>query len=206
MRTTNRTHGRTFIEAARRAQIVRSAIETIADLGFTNASLAEIARRAGISKSVISYHFESKEELVEQVVAQVFEEAVSMVVPRLQAEPTAAGKVRAYIEARVGHLATHREQMAALFHIWTSFRTQDGKLRLDETTAEPTLQAIEEILRLGQAQGEFREFSTRVMAVAIRQAIDGVVLQSMVNPQLDLDLFARELAGLFDRAMRRTTE
>ena len=63
----------TFIEAARREQIVRCAGETIAQLGYARASLAEIAKHAGISKSVISYYFATKDELIRQVVADVYE-------------------------------------------------------------------------------------------------------------------------------------
>lgn len=44
--------GYSFIEAARRAQIVESAIETIAEAGYARASMAQIAPRAGISKGV----------------------------------------------------------------------------------------------------------------------------------------------------------
>ncbi|MGA9830159.1 MAG: TetR family transcriptional regulator, partial [Trebonia sp.] len=44
---------RTFIETARRAQIMAAAIDTIAELGFGQASLARIAERAGTSKGVI---------------------------------------------------------------------------------------------------------------------------------------------------------
>ncbi|MEV7908062.1 TetR family transcriptional regulator, partial [Streptomyces anulatus] len=47
---------KSFIERARRAQIIASAIEVIAEHGFANASLARIAKHAGISKGVISYH------------------------------------------------------------------------------------------------------------------------------------------------------
>lgn len=71
MRTKNASGGQkrpSFIEAARRAQIIECAIETIAMLGYAQASLAQIAKRAGISKSVITYHFTGEEELIEQVV------------------------------------------------------------------------------------------------------------------------------------------
>lgn len=40
-----------FIEAARRTQLIAYAIETIASLGYAQASLAHIAKLAGISKS-----------------------------------------------------------------------------------------------------------------------------------------------------------
>ena len=64
--------GRTFIETARRAQIVQAAIDTIADLGYANASYAQIAKRAGLSSTgLISYHFHSKDDLIEQVIAEL---------------------------------------------------------------------------------------------------------------------------------------
>ena len=50
----------TFTEAARRTQIIECAIETLATLGYAQASLAHIAKRAGISKGVIVYYFSSK--------------------------------------------------------------------------------------------------------------------------------------------------
>ncbi len=55
-----------FIEKARRAQIMECAIETLAEVGYVKASLGQIAKRAKISKGVISYYFTNKEELLEQ--------------------------------------------------------------------------------------------------------------------------------------------
>ena len=54
---------RSFIEEQRRSQIVDIAIQTIATQGFSQASLAEIAKEAGISKGVISYHFADNHKL-----------------------------------------------------------------------------------------------------------------------------------------------
>jgi AcrR family transcriptional regulator len=54
---------RTFIETARRAQIMAAAIDTIAELGYGQASLARIAQRAGTSKGVICYHFVGNDDL-----------------------------------------------------------------------------------------------------------------------------------------------
>src|SRR5580693_7433483 len=70
MRSTPERDG-TFTERARRGQIVECAIELIAERGYGDTSIAKIAERAGIAKSVVLYHFVSKEELVGAVVTQV---------------------------------------------------------------------------------------------------------------------------------------
>jgi TetR/AcrR family transcriptional regulator, fatty acid metabolism regulator protein len=52
MRSKYTDHNRSFVSNARRAQIVEAAIETVAEVGYANASLARIAVRPGISKGV----------------------------------------------------------------------------------------------------------------------------------------------------------
>lgn len=203
MRSNRKPSGRTFLEDARRAQIVAHAIETLADEGYQHTTLARIAESAGISKSVIVYHFGGKDEVLEQVVTEVFAAATDTVRPRLEAEKTATGKLAAYVQARIEFLKTHRQHMLALFEIWMNLRDEDGALRLGEPDAEATVDAIERILQDGQRSGEFAAFSTPVMAMAIRQAVDGVLLQLRAYPDLDLDTCARELVALFDRATRR---
>lgn len=72
--------------------------------------------------------------------------------------------------------------------------------------ADPVLRELEMLLRYGQERGEFREFSTRVMAVTIRNAIDGLLPRLAVSPKLDLKLYADELVTLFDMATRKSPE
>src|SRR5690349_11588172 len=50
---------RTFVETARRAQIVDAAIDVLAEHGYPNTSFAKIAARAGLSSTgMISHHFD----------------------------------------------------------------------------------------------------------------------------------------------------
>jgi AcrR family transcriptional regulator len=195
------TEKRTFLDEARRTQIVACAIEVIAERGYANTSLANIAERAGTSKGVILYHFAGKDELIEQVVAEVFAVATAELVPKLQTQTTARGQLRTYIEARVGFLTTHLRHMRALMEIWLGYRGPDGKMQLADA-GEPTLDAIEQLLVRGQENGEFRSFPTRPMAVTIGQAIDGALLQRFAHPELDLAAFAAELVTIFDLATR----
>jgi AcrR family transcriptional regulator len=201
-KTTDQNY-RSSIEAARRAHIITYAIETIAALGYAQASLAQIAKRAGMSKSVISYHFTSKDELIEQVVTDTYTSALHFILPKIPAQSTASDQLRAYIQADVDFIGTHRMQVAALVEIMTNFRTGDGKLRYDVQAEEPILAGLETFLRKGQQDGDFRTFDTRVMAVTMRRAIDALPHLLTAYPDLDLEAYARELVALFDRATRK---
>jgi AcrR family transcriptional regulator len=206
MRTKNASNGRkrpSFIEAARRAQFIECAIETIATLGYAQASLAQIAKRANISKSVITYYFKSREELIEQVVTEIYTAAVQVVTPQIAAQPTARLRLQAYIRSAVDYIGTHRMRMTALLEIVFNFRTADGKLRYGGTTEKWILTALEALLRQGQEEGEFRAFDLHVMAVTIRRAIDAVAPLFATNPNLDVESYAQELVTLFDRATRK---
>ena len=172
-------------------------------LGYAQASLAQIARRANISKSVITYHFTSKEELIEQVVTEIYTAAVQVVTPQIAAQPTATLMLQAYIRSAVEYIGTHRMQMMALMEIVLNFRTADGKLRYGGATEEWILTSLEALLRKGQQEGEFRPFDLRVMVVTIRRAIDAVAPLFATNPNLDTDSYAQELVTLFDRATRK---
>ena len=192
-----------FIEAARKAQLIECAIATIATLGYTQASLAQIAKCADISKSVIAYYFTSKEELIEQVVTAIYKDAAAFIGPRITAQPTPALRLHAYIQSHVEYISTHLQQMMAISTIAINFRTEEGKLRYGAATAEPMRAPLETLLRNGQQAGEFREFDVHVMAVTIRAAIDALSPLFIAHPHLDADLYARELTTLFDRATRK---
>jgi TetR/AcrR family transcriptional regulator, fatty acid metabolism regulator protein len=191
-----------FIEEARRAQIIESAIETFAELGYTNTSLARIAERAGISKGVISYHFAGKTELMEQIVEQVYREIIQFVLSRMEEETTATGALRANIRSVAEYMRGHRAQLLALGEIFNNVRTPDGKRRYGVTFNEPVYEGREAVFRRGQQAGEFRSFDPRVMSIAVQDAIDGMFAYWVTYPDHDLEAHADELADLFEHATR----
>ncbi|NLU68575.1 TetR/AcrR family transcriptional regulator [Streptomyces sp. HNM0574] len=192
---------RSFIERARRAQIVEAAVEVIAARGFARASLARIAERAGISKGVISYHFAGKSELIEQLVRQVYERIGVFVAERLEGQSVSAAWIRLYVSSLATYMQGHRVQLAALGEIFGNYRTPEGELRYGVASSEEMYQGLEAAFREGQANGEFREFDTRVMAVTFQSSVDSMFAYWMTYPERDLTAYARELAGLFVHAM-----
>jgi TetR/AcrR family transcriptional regulator, fatty acid metabolism regulator protein len=195
--------GRTFIETARRAQIMAAAIDTIAALGYGQASLARIAETAGTSKGVILYHFAGKDDLIRELVAELSAKGRAYLGPRLEAEPTGTGMLHAYIEANLAFIRENRNHVLATVEIALSGRSADGSPRCDMSIREAGVAALQELLAHFQGTGEFRaDFDPLVMALAIRATLDAVPARLARNPDLDLDHYGRELADLFQIATR----
>ena len=195
---------RTFIENARRQQIVGAAIDTIAEVGYGQASLARIAARIGISKGVISYHFAGKDDLIKQVVIDVVEAGRAYILHRVFAESTGPAMLRAYIESNLAFMREHRNYMVAVVEILRNgaFTTDSGR-RVDGRDVDVAAHLLEEQLARLQAEGELRsDFDPGVMAVAVRATIDVVPHRLVRDPGFDIENYAREIAAIFDLATR----
>jgi len=199
---------RTFIENARREQIVAAAIDTIADVGFAQASLARIADRIGISKGVISYHFAGKDDLIRQVAIEIVEAARAYIIPRVLVESTGPATLRAYIESHLAFMREHRNYMVAIVDIVRNGGvTTGGQRRFDGRDVDVAVHFLEELLARLQAEGELRsDFDPGVMAVAIRASIDSVPYRLARDPNLDVEHYAREIVSIFVLATRVADE
>src|SRR5882757_1103673 len=116
-----------FTRTARKAQIVSCAIEVIAEVGFAQASIRKIADRVGIAMSAVLYHFGTKDNLVDAIVEHMYRMALAVVVPAIDAETTASGKLNAYIRSSIQYFGTNRVALQALASLGASYQPSDGR-------------------------------------------------------------------------------
>ena len=186
-----------FIEEARRRQIVQTAIETIATQGFSQASLAEIARKAGISKGVISYHFAGKKELIREILASLIREPSEFIKDRVSRSEGALEKLIAYVQANFEFMKRNRDGYVALVDLWGQRGLDKDFDRFNAEAYEPSRRYLGKILEAGQASGEIRAVPMPVTASIIQAAIDGVMLQWVFDPEaIDLDEASSEIVAM----------
>ena len=191
----------TFTQRKRRHQLVDCAIDAIVDLGFARASVGEVARRAGVSKGVVTYHFAAKDDLIYEVVARIFDSVKSFLEDRLGA--TAPDRfVADYITAWVAYYREHTRYMLAIREIWSNFRREDGELQFGGQAVDGELGIVRQVLEMGQTDGSLGKFSAEVMAVSMKAALDALLARLADDPGLDLESYGAELVSLFERATR----
>lgn len=193
-----------FIEQARREQVVRAAAETVAQVGYANASLSRIAEQAGISKSVISYHFSGKDELMVLVAQQFIDTATEFIITRVEAEPTASGQLSAWISGQVEYYAAHRTGFLAMISIITNHRSPDGSNPFSSQLTEE-VDEIAQLLERGQRDREFREFDPRATAVIILRSTEALISAWVTDENVDLTAQLDTLLDFVHHAIRRET-
>jgi AcrR family transcriptional regulator len=196
------TGGRSFIERARREQIVMAAIDVLYESGFAAASLGAIAERIGVSKGVISYHFTGKDEVLSEVMAHVLAEGRAYMVPRIRAAGSYREALRIYLTSNLEYIGANRRKIMAFIEILNgSPPTGTGTAPWDEGR-QTVVDELRDLLAAGQAAGEFGEFSASVAAVSIRASIDVLSILLRADPEMDTAAYAAELLRLYERGVQ----
>lgn len=84
-------------ESERKRRILVSAIKVFGDKGFQNATIAEIARDAGIGDATIYEYFESKEDLLLAIPVEITKELIPEIHDHMMGIKGAFNKLRKFI-------------------------------------------------------------------------------------------------------------
>jgi TetR/AcrR family transcriptional regulator len=167
----------TFVEQARRRQIVEGTIDLVAAEGLAAASLSAIAKRVGLSKAAVLYHFSSKDEVLAETVAHVLGALVAEVGGAVDAaHPDPRAMLLAYVRGFRTHLRAHRTHVRLLVEAGAAAPNDPSRW-----------QNVAAIIGAGQESGTFGEGDTRTLAVLVNGALDGLVGEWLRDETYDLD-------------------
>jgi AcrR family transcriptional regulator len=172
-------------DAARnRALLLAAATDEFAEHGL-EASVADIARRAGIGKGTVFRHFPTKDDLIAAIVLDRIENLRTIGENLLAAEDPGAGLLE-FLTA-----AGQQRQQRDL-----SFLMAAGELKPDVKRAQATLfQVIEDLVARAREYGAIRADVTGTDVFLLMCAPNYV---SAYVPDADPDLWRRYLAIIFD--------
>jgi len=204
MENNKKEEKQSFIAEARREQIVEAAIRTLDDIGYAKASLAQIAKRAGISTALISYHFSDKSDLMNHLLETLAHRSTSYIMKKVKDEKKPQEKLHAFQLASLVYQDAHPDQNAALLEIIFNARTPDNipYYKLNDEDDDPLLKVLQQILHDGQKQGVFGEFHVAVMSHFIQGAIGEYMFNDRLVQQINLEVYSNELIKIVDKAVQ----
>jgi len=114
--------------AARAAELSRLAIEIVENEGAAALTLAELARRAGLSRPSLYSYFDSREDLVATICEQAVTVWADEVIATMEAESDPLLRLQAFVIAQLEAAAASRHQAA--FALLESGLSPEGHARV----------------------------------------------------------------------------
>jgi AcrR family transcriptional regulator len=96
-----------------REKILEAALTLFRERGFTEATMREIAARAGVASGLAYYYFESKDAIV-LAFYQRAKDDLPALLESTNVETTLAGRLRAIIETKLQYFSPNRKFLGAL--------------------------------------------------------------------------------------------
>ncbi|MBN1104765.1 MAG: TetR/AcrR family transcriptional regulator [Deltaproteobacteria bacterium] len=163
----------------RKEQILRAAEQVFAQKGFQEATVSDVARKAGLSDATIYEYFPSKEELLFSIPGQTARRSRESMEHLLNHIRGASNKIRAIIYGYLWFYETHPDYAAVAMLVLKQNRNF-LKTAAYEDVRELT-RLILRVIEEGIAGGEFRpDINPYVVRSAILGAIEHLVIRGVL--------------------------
>ena len=160
----------------RRIEILEATCDVVIERGFAGTRVADVAKKLGVSNSLIHYHFASKEELL----AAAFEHYAQKDLVDMQRDsdsaPTFVAKLWRLIESYVPEGSDDVEWMIWI-DAWGEALRNPKMKPISQQLDEQSIAVFEKVLRAGNEAGEFHCVHPRESATRISGLIDGLAVQ-----------------------------
>jgi AcrR family transcriptional regulator len=169
------------LQEFRTSEILAAARSEFALKGFANATIDDIAERAGIAKGTVYLYFPSKNDLFLALLRQGVLELHENARREMEAASDALGRLRAFLHARLAYCSRNRD----FFRIYyTEYRMQTrpaGDRPEFQDLYDQQARLLESILQSGIRMGQFRPFDVHKAARLIYEMVRAAVAQHVLE-------------------------
>ena len=185
----------------KRGRIMDAAIKVFAERGFHTATVAEIARSAGVADGTIYLYFKGKDDLLLRLFDEKMTELLAEARAELAREPDAPARLARFIQLHLS-LVERNPDLAAVLIVELRQSAQFLKAA-DRNKLAAYVEVIAEVVREGQERGELDgSISAGTVKRAIFGALDELALAWLLSGRRTaLKKTATEVADWFVRGL-----
>ncbi len=188
-------------------KILHAAIKEFADKGFREAKISGIAKNAGIGKGTIYEYFKSKDELIFNSFYLFMDEINTTIAKKIYNIFDPLEKLKAFFNAWIDFLdSPFMDFMEVILDFWAEgIKNKQKDIRIDlKTMYQEYRLMIQNLLDDCIVEKEFRKIDTHLTSSIIIGALDGLMLQWIVDKDVfDLKKAIKSLGGMVIDSLKR---
>jgi AcrR family transcriptional regulator len=167
----------------RRRQILKAAVQVIAEKGLCDTGIKDVADQAGTSPALVIYYFGKKDVLLAEALSfadeQFYAQTADAVAELTSARDRLVELVRC--SCSVGEAEDDFDEWVLWLDLWAR-APRDPDVARDRAAMDRRWRAtIGEIVRAGQATGEFAAHDVDAFALRLGALIDGLAIQVVLH-------------------------
>lgn len=169
---------------ARQLQLIEATIDSLAKRGYSDTTLANVAEGAKLSRGIVNFHFETKENLLVATLQYMADEYADHWNEALEkAGPSAAERMWALVAADFDRRICTRRKLAAWCAFWGEAKSRPTYLSLCGARDLKYQRTFEELCAELKADGGY-DYEPLDAALAICSTMEGLWLRLMMNGKL----------------------
>jgi TetR/AcrR family transcriptional regulator, fatty acid metabolism regulator protein len=178
-------------ESERRIALLRAAFREVGEKGFSEVTLDDIAHRAGVSKGVTLYYFESKEHLFREL----FSWLIDSIHARMRDAVDSADDPREKVRALVALIFPSPSKNRAFFRAFVDFcglaARRESFREVNERFYAGCFEIDGGIVEEGMRRGLFPLRDPKAAASTMRAIFDGLMMQWLAErePETSFDAY-----------------
>ena len=169
----------------RHQEILDAAVRVITDRGLAETRISDIADRCGVSPGLILYYFASKDRVLVEALTYANDRFYLRTSRELRRIPSARKQLERLVELSVPGLLPEYERLdewALWIEIWVRALRDPEMAKEREALDRRWRQSIADVIRTGQASGEFPgDRDAAHLGLILGALIDGLAIQVLMN-------------------------
>ncbi len=177
----NRAQRGKQIALLRKRQITGAAYEIIAEKGYYNFTMMDIAKRAGVSSGLIHHYFKDKENMLVTLLREMQQNVRATTEQAIQEVTDPKEKLEVFMDRAFALVETQREYLYVTYDFLTQIKFNERMQRIMSKLYRGYRETMVEILREGKTSGVFKAVDEHYTASLFVSIMLGIELQYVID-------------------------
>ena len=177
----SRTQRGKQIAVLRKRQITGAAYEIIAEKGYYNFTMMDIAKRAGVSSGLIHHYFKDKENMLVTLLREMQQTVRSTTEKALEEVTEPKEKLEVFMDRAFALVENQREYLYVTYDFLTQIKYNERMQRIMSKLYRGYRETMVDILREGKVKGVFKEVDEHYTASLFVSIMLGIELQYVID-------------------------
>ncbi len=178
----------------RKNQILRAAFQAVSVQGYNSVTLQSIADHAGVSKGVVHYYFDNKEDTLSQLLEWLTNKIYNYELESVNSESTPLDKLKAYVNS----VFVSPERNAKFYRVYLDFLSQASQnetyRKINHSFYQNCWNITSDIIISGQKTEVFeKNINVEKTSKTMRAIIDGLLIQWLMSEDTNSHQYYKEI-------------